>query len=123
MSDSAEIVAARLHQMADRERELLAQATKAVLGTLHGRRLLWWLLGETGLYSSSYRRDPTGRGDAVESAFREGMRNIGVILDNRLCSVDPDAVILMQTEALKAKRDERAEREAVKIDDARREGR
>lgn len=76
-----------------REREL-ADA-RAVLATEQGRRFLWWLLGEAGTHSISYVR-----GDAYETAFREGQRNTGIMLEARINAADPLALLTMQREAL-----------------------
>lgn len=85
---SAAAAARRLH-----EREL--SDARAVLATEQGRRFLWWLLGQAGTYGLSYVR-----GDERETTFREGQRNVGIVLEVRIAAADPEALLVMQREAL-----------------------
>lgn len=75
-----------------------------VLSDARGRRFLWGLLGECGVHRCSF--DPNfGR-----MSFSEGMRNVGLMLQQRMTLADPDAYLMAQAEAM-----ERAEREGARV--------
>lgn len=112
MSD--EDLAARKAALTALEREALLADARAVLRTPEGRRLLWWLLGEAGTYSTTY-----SPGDSHGTAFQEGRRNVGIALEVTLAQADPMAVVDMQREAVEAKRKARAVRDAAVIDHQR----
>lgn len=61
------------------DEKLLRQIEKGDIKWLmahkQGRRIIWRLLGRTGVFQSSYRGD----GDA-NTTFREGVRSIGLLL-------------------------------------------
>lgn len=93
---------------ADLDREQVEQAKadlEAVMGTPAGRRFMWALLGETGLYRSSYH-------PSALIHFQEGQRSIGLALLARLTADCPDQYLTMQGEAIDAQR-KLAERMAV----------
>lgn len=93
---------------ADAERLQLEQEQadlEAVMGTPAGRRFVWKLLGETGLYRSSYH-------PSALIHFQEGQRSIGLALLARLTADCPDQYLMMQSEAIDAQR-KLAERMAV----------
>lgn len=64
---------------------------RAVMSTAQGRRFLWRLLEQTGIYKLSY----TGNS---ETFFNEGQRNIGLKLLAEMHRVDPEHYILMTQE-------------------------
>lgn len=76
-----------------------------VMGTPAGRRFVWKLLGETGLYRSSYH-------PSALIHFQEGQRSIGLSLLARLTDECPAAYLTMQSEAVERQR-KLAERMAV----------
>lgn len=56
---------------------------QAIMGDAAGRRFMWRLLGQTGVYRSSFTGEPHG------TIFREGERNVGLRLlaiINRHCA-------------------------------------
>lgn len=93
---------------ADLEREQIEQAKadlEAVMGSPAGRRFVWAMLGECGLYRSSYH-------PSALIHFNEGQRSIGLALLARLTADCPDQYLTMQGEAIEAQR-KLAERMAV----------
>ena len=82
-----------------REREAenrLAAGLAYVLAERPGRDLLWWLLGETGVYAGSYTGDN-------RTFFNEGRRDVGLRLLDRLLAADPETYLTM----IKENRNER----------------
>ena len=78
---------------------------RSVMGTPQGRRFMWGLLGETGLYRSSYH-------PSALIHFNEGQRSIGLSLLGRITADCPDLYLTMQGEAIDDQR-KQAERMAV----------
>jgi len=75
----------------DRDKDLARQEVddiKELLSTPVGRRFYWRLLGLTGQFRSSF----TGNS---ETFFREGERNIGLILMADINEIMPEAYVLM----------------------------
>ncbi len=66
-----ERVAADDKRRAQEHRNLAAEDLKWVLSSKQGRRFMWGLLEQTGVYRSSF----TGNS---ETFFREGQRNVGL---------------------------------------------
>ena len=64
---------------------------KKVLSFVEGRRLLWRILGETGLYKSSF----TGNSNTF---YLEGKRAIGLFLISEMMESRPEAFAQMQQE-------------------------
>jgi len=89
--DDARVVeqAATAARRAARERE----DWRWLLGDPRGRRILWSMLEEAGVFRCSF--DP-GRADV--SAFNEGRRNSGLLILTRVMEADPDAFVTMQRE-------------------------
>jgi len=84
-------------QKLEREAEVrLANGLAYILAERPGRDLLWWLLGEAGVYASSYTGDN-------RTFFNEGRRDVGLRLLERLLVTDPEAYLTM----IKENRDER----------------
>ena len=63
----------KARQMSDEKRRELLAAVKDLAGSSAGKRLLWWLLGETHLFQTSFTGNST-------TFFMEGERNIGLKL-------------------------------------------
>lgn len=76
--------------------ERLANGLTYVLAARPGRDLVWWLLGEAGVYAGSYTGDN-------RTFFNEGRRDVGLRLLDRLLAADPEAYLTM----IKENRDER----------------
>jgi hypothetical protein len=67
---------------------------RAVLSQPVGRAVLWAVLEQCGIYRSSFSPE------ALNMAFQEGGRNVGLELITRIQSVDPNAYTLMTREAV-----------------------
>lgn len=79
-------------QRQKREADLLEEAYRFVLGDEKGRRVLWHVLSECGVF----RLSMTGNS---QTFFNEGMRNIGLRLLDRVMTIEPDAFAEMYREA------------------------
>lgn len=109
-------LAARKREMAERGKQALLADLVEVLKTAPGRRVLHRLMTDSGMHLPSHALGPDGRGDALATAFREGCRNQGLMIELLIGQADPDALIEMQTEHLKAVRAARAQRAAAEMD-------
>lgn len=78
---------------------------RSVMGTPQGRRFMWALLGECGLFRSSYH-------PSALIHFNEGQRSIGLSLMARVTAECPDLYLTMQGEAIDDQR-KQADRMAV----------
>lgn len=72
-----------------RDREI--EDFKQVVSSEEGRRFMWRLLGLTGVFRSSF----TGNS---ETFFREGQRNVGLILIGEIHEHCPDVYVKMLKE-------------------------
>jgi hypothetical protein len=70
---------------------LAAEDMKWLMGSKRGRRIAWRILERTGMYRSSF----TGNS---ETYFREGMRNVGLMLMAQIHEVAPESYSLMMKE-------------------------
>ncbi len=68
-------------------------ALKTLMQHADGRLLIWDMLSDCGVFSSSYRGEATHA-----SAFTEGERNVGLKLFLRLMKLCPDHYATMQKE-------------------------
>lgn len=68
---------------------------RAVLSTAEGRRFIWKMLGDAGVFRSSF---VVGSPDTT--AFNEGARNFGLVLLGAIMSDAPDKYLIMQKEAI-----------------------
>jgi hypothetical protein len=75
-------------RIAERKRSDLLK----VLKTAEGRRLFWGLLQEAGVFKTSYA------GNALDTAFKEGRRILGLNMLTEILNVDRDAFMKMQGE-------------------------
>ena len=73
-----------------RDRELAD--LRVVMSTVEGRRFVWRLLEKAGVFRTSF----TGNS---ETFFREGMRNIGLMVISDVHESLPDAYVQMMREA------------------------
>jgi hypothetical protein len=69
---------------------------RKVLGGPEGRRFVWRLMSEAGVFRSSF----TGNS---ETFFREGKRNIGLMILGDVMVAQPDSFTVMQREAVNDK--------------------
>jgi len=75
----------------DRDKDLTRQEEddiKELLSTPVGRRHYWRLLGKTGIFESSF----TGNS---ETFFREGRRDVGLMLMADIIDIMPESYVLM----------------------------
>jgi hypothetical protein len=71
---------------------------KSIMAEPSGRRFMWELLGICCVFRASF----TGNS---ETFFREGMRNVGLTLLNRINDICPEHYVTMLLEQRKAKND------------------
>lgn len=88
----------------------VADLTK-IMEARSGRSFMWRLLGQCGVYRSSFSAD------LAEMAFSEGRRNIGLWLVRELERVDPALFAKMQQEDRVRKLEEEKQAEAAEKDD------
>jgi hypothetical protein len=90
-ADPAQVGKARERE---REQEHDARADLSTLmGQAYGRRIVWRLLGECGVFRSSFHTS----GSTVY--FLEGRRDVGLRLMADVLQAAPEAYLLMQSEA------------------------
>ena len=71
---------------------------RSVMGEPAGRRFMWGLLGDCGLYAASFNNSGS------ITAFNEGKRDIGLRLLARITQDCPEQYLAMQAEAIAADR-------------------
>lgn len=85
----------RAKEQSDEVRKLSIDQEKMdmqwLMGSKRGRRIMWRLLERTGVYRSSF----TGNS---ETFFREGQRNVGLMLMAQVHEVCPDQYAVMLKE-------------------------
>ena len=96
-------------EFAQKRKEAVQKRMDALLAdylkTPYGRELFWYLLGDTGVFHSSFSSDP------LVMAKREGRREIGLGLLERIENLGPEYLPNMQLEANNRAVLERLERE------------
>lgn len=70
----------------------------AVMSTPEGRRFVWGLLGDAGVYRQSFESD------SMATAFNEGMRAGGLRILARLNDEAPELYLKAQSESIEAKK-------------------
>jgi hypothetical protein len=83
---------------AAQERQLLNDFC-AVMASPEGRRVMVWLLEQTGPYRSSFATN------ALQMAYQEGIRKLGLIVTDKMASASPETWVAMQLELLSPKED------------------
>jgi hypothetical protein len=78
----------------ERQAQLLVEAFEKVLGTAEGKRVIWWIMGECGVFTISMK------GNSY-TFFNEGMRNIGLKLMDRVMETNPSLYQEMYEQARK----------------------
>lgn len=103
VDNAADPNAVKARKKSARMRERIAAADlQWIMGDPRGRRWMWQHLGDTHVFHTSFRH-----GEPVESAvFRDGERNTGVKLLDRLHRICPDLYATMMREAVKGTDDE-----------------
>lgn len=83
----------RIQERHTRDDELVQrEAMRRLLSKADGRRLVWGLLCETGLFENPHT------GNALDSAFRAGMMSIGQAILTRIEAADKRSFLQMQEE-------------------------
>jgi len=77
---------------ADRVENRRLAAFKTVMASREGRRYVWWLLEQTGVFRSSFTGNST-------TFFNEGQRNVGLMLVADINAAAPELYIVMLDEA------------------------
>ena len=85
-----------------KDMDQLVEDTRAVMGTAEGRRFIWWMLEQAGIH----RTTMTGNSYTY---FNEGMRNLGLILENHVIEACDRQYLKMRDEHIsRHKKRERA---------------
>jgi len=87
----------------DRLEEQKRDDLAVVLSTVQGRRFMWGLIGECGVYALGFHHQETH-----SSAFDSGRRSVGLNLTTEITTNFPDAYLQMQAEAYEAAKKEKA---------------
>ena len=77
---------------ADRSETKRLAALRTVMGTKEGRRYVWWLLDQCGVFRTSFTGNST-------TFFNEGQRNVGLILMGDVNAACPEQYLVMINEA------------------------
>lgn len=80
----------------EKAKELKGRADKdleSVMSTESGRRFIWEMLADAGVFQSSFT------GDNNATNFKEGQRNAGLRIFSRVMEVCPDMYLVMAKEA------------------------
>lgn len=77
--------AKKVARLSEDQQNRLTMAVRSLLGTEQGKEFLWWLLGQTHVFQSSF----TGNSATY---FLEGERNVGLKVYNQLMAADPRAL-------------------------------
>ncbi len=91
--DAADAAAvAKKRQSADRAETKRHNALRTVMATNQGRRYVWWLLDQCGVFRTSFTGNST-------TFFNEGQRNVGLILMGDINAACPEQYLVMINEA------------------------
>lgn len=91
LTDEQIVAAAR--EKAERQRQREIEDLTQLMDTAHGRRFVWKLLGQCGVFRLSYS------GELASTSFNEGQRNIGLGLFAEIMAHCPNLYLLMAEEA------------------------
>lgn len=91
-ADPKQVEKARLKEVFG-DRQLLGDF-RSVLETYQGRRLMWWILEQAGIFKSSFTGNST-------TFYNEGMRNIGLMVHAKIAEASPESILLMMQESKK----------------------
>jgi len=98
---------AEARERAKSDEQDLHNALRVILGTIEGKRVVFWLLGRAGLYS-----DPFSIDDAVER-YKLGRRSLGLELLDKLNQTDARLYPSLIMDMAEAREMDRAAREAA----------
>ncbi len=90
-SNPKEVKAAKQKEVRTRDVEL--DDVRHLMASEAGRRLAWRLLAKARVFETTFH--PSGS----QTAFNEGMRNLGLLLLSDINEACPDAFLSMQSEA------------------------
>jgi hypothetical protein len=86
------VAVAERKRKADRAETKRLAALKTVMSTREGRRYVWWLLDQCGVFRTSFTGNST-------TFFNEGQRNVGLILMGDVNAACPEQYLVMINEA------------------------
>jgi hypothetical protein len=92
LDDDTEAQGEALRQKAENARKTFVEDVKWLMSSPRGRRLVWWVLGKSGVNRTSFNNS----GSVM--AFNEGQRNIGLMLQAEVLEASPDAYMTMLQE-------------------------
>lgn len=92
LDDDTEAQSDAIKQKADNARKTFVEDVRWLMSSPRGRRLVWWLLGKSGVSRTSFNNS----GSVM--AFNEGQRNIGLMLQAEVLEASPDAYMTMLQE-------------------------
>ncbi len=72
-------------KLTEYQQDRLTESLRVLLDSPHGKEFLWWLLGQTHVFQSSF----TGNSATY---FLEGERSIGLKVYNQLMLAEPSAL-------------------------------
>jgi hypothetical protein len=88
-----EQIVAAVREKEERRRQREIEDLTKLIDTAHGRRFVWKLLGQCGVFRLSYS------GELASTSFNEGQRNIGLGLFAEIMAHCPNLYLLMAEEA------------------------
>lgn len=91
-----ELLRAEQSRYAEIERETYEKDFQSVLSTEEGRRFIWRLLCDAGVFASTY--DPKAMHPAEDMAFAEGRKQVGYQLLGEIQRLCPDKYFAMVKE-------------------------
>ncbi len=95
--EPSDLVAQEQQEAQDARKKKLARQREIddfrwLMGTVQGRRFVWRLLEQAGVFRTTFRLD------SGETAFLEGNRNMGLLLINEVHALCPDKYQVMAKE-------------------------
>ena len=90
MADEEQVKSGAAAAKTEAERD--AEAWRAVLGTVDGRRVLWKVLAHCGVHATPYALEP------VAMAFKVGKQDVGHFLTLSIETADSEALFQMMRE-------------------------
>ncbi|HWT80867.1 MAG TPA: hypothetical protein VN648_18930, partial [Candidatus Methylomirabilis sp.] len=79
----------RLEKQARLDERARLETTQSLMGTVAGRQWVYELLAQCHVFASSFSLN------AHEAAFREGERNVGLMVLNEVMMASPDEYVQM----------------------------
>lgn len=79
----------------EEEKQLDQEAMRFMLDNPHGRRILWKMIGQCGVYKTS------AESSGSFTYYNEGRRSVGLNLIVEICEADPEGFIKLQRANLK----------------------